>query len=275
MAAFAGRPFLSFPALEAAICGWLIVYTYWWHNDRLVCLGSEQVAAGLLVSLEAPETKRGLDRFDSDFSLDLLLPGGRIGARQEAAEKSEPLGWLIKEQPSIAALGLPFSGEEGTDSITAILHVEFEGGGMKALERVAQVGLAAAAFVFLIGWVLAPDRAIAVVCGAMLAVVPAAAWVLASKSAADPRDVDADLTGFHPHFDGQGHELAGDRDIVIVAGTWVYDAGHADHSRGWNEIHPVKRAKRFTVKTWDGSLPSEVEEELKRWQDQIPPVGSE
>src|SRR6266498_1547225 len=118
VAAFLGRPFLSFPVLEAAVCEWLIVYTNWWHRDRLVCLGGDEVAAGLLLSLEAPQTKRGFDRFDSDFSLDLLLPGSRIGAGQEEAEKSEPLGRLIREQPSITALGLPFSGEEGADSTT-------------------------------------------------------------------------------------------------------------------------------------------------------------
>src|SRR5437660_12752004 len=66
VAGLAGRPILGFPILEGATCLWLVMYTHWWHNDRLICLGSDQVAAGLLLSLEAPETKRGLDRFDSD-----------------------------------------------------------------------------------------------------------------------------------------------------------------------------------------------------------------
>ena len=269
-AAFSGRPFLSFPVLEAAVCEWLIVYTNWWHRDRLVCLGGDEVAAGLLLSLEAPQSKRGFDRFDSDFSLDLLLPATRIGASQAEAEKSEPLGWLIREQPSITALGLPFSGEEGADSTTAILHVEFEGGGMKTLQLFAFVGLGAAAVVFLIGWLSIPGWAILVFCAVLLVVLPAAAWAAASLAAADPRDVDPDLTDFHPHFDGQGRELPGNRDVVVVAGAWVYDAGHTDHFRGWNELHPVKRAKRFTVKGWDGSLPPEAEEELRRWREQAP-----
>src|ERR1043166_6476728 len=144
LAALRGQVALLLPVLEAGGCVWLLVYTSWWLHRRLLCLGGDRSAVGLLLSLERPEDKELFDHYDSDFNLDLLLPPGMIGESQPEAEQKAFQRTLIAETAMTAALALPFMGEEGADSKTAILHVEIEGGGMFWLDRVVWAGLAAA-----------------------------------------------------------------------------------------------------------------------------------
>src|SRR2546427_12326546 len=71
-AALRGRALLLLPVLELSGAVWLIVYTCWWLHSRLLCLGGDRTAVGLLLSLERPEEKQRFDHYDSDFNLDLL-----------------------------------------------------------------------------------------------------------------------------------------------------------------------------------------------------------
>ena len=51
----------------------LIAYCEWWLYDRLICLGGEACAIGLLGKVEPPDKKTGFDKLDTDISINLVL----------------------------------------------------------------------------------------------------------------------------------------------------------------------------------------------------------
>src|SRR3954453_23225888 len=60
----------------------IIAYCRWWLYDRLVCLGGERCAVGWVSKVEPPGNKSGLDRFDTDYSFNLVLAPHLEGATQ-------------------------------------------------------------------------------------------------------------------------------------------------------------------------------------------------
>ena len=60
-------------AIGIGACMALLAYCRWWLYDRLVCLGGDRCAVGLLVATHPPSEKSGFDAFDTDYSIDLLL----------------------------------------------------------------------------------------------------------------------------------------------------------------------------------------------------------
>src|SRR5439155_16797869 len=120
LAALLGRGLLLLATVELTGCIWLLKYTSWWLDRRLLCLGGDRSAIGLLLSLERPEDKRLFDHYDSDFNLDILLPPCLVGVDQETAAASAIQRALITETGAISRWALPFTGEEGADSTTAI-----------------------------------------------------------------------------------------------------------------------------------------------------------
>lgn len=95
--------------------GAIFGYCNWWLYYRLVCLAGDRCAIGVVVSVETPDRKRYPDSYDTDYSVNLLLPGTYPGVDQATAEASLPFGDLIKGTPEIKARAdITFSGERAT-----------------------------------------------------------------------------------------------------------------------------------------------------------------
>lgn len=223
----------------------IIAYCRWWLYDRLVCLSGDRCAIGMLLTIEPPENKSGLDRFDTDYSINLLLAPHRVGDSRTTIEGGLQ-GDLIKEQAATKDEGMDFAGYEtrqwGNYPKTAVLHCEFEGGGVQTLYDGAKAALAVAAvgsafcFIPIIGWI------VCAIAGAVAAAILIAAIVAALNDKGNPAHVNPDLGELHTN-DATGLGA----DLLVVSGTWVYDSAH----EGWNEIHPIKHCQR--IGRWTGS----------------------
>ncbi|MCB0704621.1 MAG: hypothetical protein KDC34_04900 [Saprospiraceae bacterium] len=230
--------------------GALIAYCRWWLFDRLICLGQgkDVCTVGRLISVEPPDDKSGLDAFDTDYSINILLAPNDVGATQAEVEADGIQGHLIKNQQEIIDLGLDFSGytakiKEGEPD-SAVIHAEFEGGGVFKL---LQVALA------LLGYLTAALIAATIICA-----IPVVGWIAclivslifaaigfgilamgmnnALKDTGNPNHVNANLG-----------TLEVGKDLLVTKGTWVFDSAHS----GYNEIHPVKHCQR--IGKWSGS----------------------
>src|SRR5262245_5726839 len=148
----------------------IIAYCRWWLFGRLICLGGDVCAIGTLLSVEPPENKSGFDAFDTDYSINLLLAPHMPADedKQSEIENDGLQGHLIKNQPDIIAAGLDFKGEEAkvpfsSDEPSAVLHAEFEGGGVYDLllaalaalgyNTVATIAAAIICAIPIIGWI--------------------------------------------------------------------------------------------------------------------------
>jgi hypothetical protein len=238
----------------------LMAYCEWWLYRRLICLGGDRCALGLLVATHPPANKSGFDAFDTDYSIDLLLwPNGWPGADDVDILASVPQGVLIREHENSRNLGLPFRGEftdvpldpQPGSKRMVILHAEFEGGGVQTLYDAAKIAMvpaaigAATCWIPIIGWILC------IVLGLITAAILGIAAAVALGNTGDPTDVNPALDQLHPMTD-----------VLIVTGTWVYDSAH----EGWNEIHPIKQAQR--VDNWAHwvTVPrAEQEANFERW----------
>ena len=133
------------PGVLIGILSAIIAYCLWWLYDRLICLGGDVCAVGFVLTVETPDEKTGLDKFDTDYSINLVLPPNLVGDTQSQVESSSPLGSLVKETAdvanySFAGYQLPFKGNlitalsngdpHGGQFTTACLHAEFEGAGV-------------------------------------------------------------------------------------------------------------------------------------------------
>lgn len=228
--------------------GAIIAYCRWWLFDRLICLDGDVCAVGRLLEVEPPSEKSGLDAFDTDYSINLLLAPHTIGATQEMVQDDGVQGHLIKNHPSTVGLGVDFRGELSavwsSDPESAVLHAEFEGGGVYKLLTtclavlgylaVAAVAATIICVIPVIGWIAC--LIISLIFAAIGLGILGMGMANALDDTGNPADASENLGAFH---EGQ--------DILAVRGTWVYDSAH----EGWNEIHPIKHCQR--IGTWDGS----------------------
>ena len=202
-----------------------IAYCRWWLYGRLICLGGDVCAVARLISVEPPENKSGLDRIDTDYSLNLLLAPHAIGDSQSAIESDGIQGNLIKDQPSIIAAGMGFTGQTAAlpgDPDSAILHAEFEGGGVYDLlgsllaalgyNTVAAIAAIVICAIPIIGWIAC--LIISLIFAAITAAIVGMGIANALNDTANPGDVNSHLGNLE-----QG------KDILVVKGTWVYDFG--------------------------------------------------
>lgn len=224
----------------------IVLFCEWWLYRRLVCLGGEECALGMLLTTEPVDEKSGFERLDTDFSINLVLAPHTIYSTRAEVEGG-PQGNLITEQPATANIGLKIP--EGYTAKqwdnypdTPVLHGEFEGGGIYLLLQAAKAALAfatVAAVVCLIpifGWIACA------ILFAIAAVIAIAGTIIALNDKGSPADVNAELSELHTNdVTGRG------ADILVIKGDWVYDSLH----EGWNEIHPILQAQR--VGTWQGS----------------------
>jgi len=261
----------------------LLSFCHWWLYGRLVCLGGDRCAIGMIISVEPPSAKTPtFQRLDSDYSFNLLLPPLLPGASQADVIAQGVDGNLIAEQPATSQILLDFKGEsartcdaekcgETNCPDTAALHCEFEGAGMyifyqwlKVIFGILIVGTIAGALCLIpiIGW-------IACAIAAALLVVAAAAFIAAivhgNLDAGSPSDVDPSLGGEMHQNDCSGVGA----DLVVVSGEWVYDSLH----EGWNEIHPIRHCQR--IGTWTGFWPwTDPQAERDKWCGAIASAGS-
>jgi len=164
---------------------------------------------------ETPQTP-GQAVFDADTAATIK---GIMGKSKDFSDSEEKL-----VQQLIQQLHLP--------GRTAILHAEFEGGGVYdlliaslaalAIATVAAALCAAGFLGFIACLVLSLIAAAVVGVGALVGL----------SDTGNPNDVDANLGELHPM-----------QDWLVVKGSWVYDSAH----EGWNEIHPVKHCQRISA----------------------------
>jgi hypothetical protein len=264
-------------AAALGVCTGLLSFVHWWLYGRLICLGGDRCAIGMVISVEPPSEKTAtFPRLDSDYSFNLLLPplpGETLGAGASQVDviAKGVHGDLIKNQ--LEAFHLDFKGEsaricdaekcgKAKCPDTAALHCEFEGAGMyifyqwlKVIFGLLIAGTIASALCLIpiIGWIACLIAAIAL---AVAAAAFIAAIVHGNLDAASPSDVDPSL-GSEMHqngCDGMG------ADLVVVSGEWVYDSLH----EGWNEIHPIRHCQR--IGTWKGMWPwDDAKAECDKW----------
>ncbi|HEV2899159.1 MAG TPA: hypothetical protein VGX71_15260 [Pseudaminobacter sp.] len=261
----------------------VIVYCRWWLYDRLVCLGGDRCAVGLLVETHPPSEKSGFDAFDTDYSIDLLLApdtpqdcviadkknqadpclvryfGGfqkDLIMRQLDANKFKDYTGEFSDAPFLANVN-------ATPKLVTVpvLHAEFEGGGVKVLHDAAVAALAVSVVgaVFcaipIIGWIAC------VIAAVIAAAILGIAAIIALNDTGSPTDVNSELDELHSY-----------RDVLVVRGTWVYDTAH----EGWNEIHPIKHCQR--IENSGGGLtgcPADIEVRAREWCGAVSEAQSE
>lgn len=213
---------------------------------RLICLGGDVEAIGMVVRVEDPSERPATDP-DNDFSVNLLLCPNMPEVEQAEAEMTAPFGHLLRVPEVITNLGLGAEGytsiDRSTNQESAILHCEFEGAGVHTWLTASEVGFAWALFALVM--CLTGNIAVAIV----LAILAFLAWligfILGKGGAGEPPGEVGEVRENEAGADGVGRGA----DILFIQGTWVYDPLHA----GWNEIHPVKAAMK--IDTWQGQWP--------------------
>lgn len=251
------------PVMLGIVTG-ALSFVRWWLYGRLVCLGGERCAIGMVVSVEPHKidfaSLSDLSIFDTDYSFNLLLPPHHIGDDRADIESDGFLGYLIR--PSVP---LPFQGVTAqsceSDRETAVLHCEFEGAGMYILYQYLKgltvaLGVATVAAVLcvvpVIGWLfclLAEILGVASFVGILTSIMHSI------SDMARPSDVNPDLGG-ELHTNGcEGYGA----DVLVVSGEWVYDSLHS----GWNEIHPVRHCQK--IWTWHGAWEFDIHVVKDKW----------
>jgi hypothetical protein len=283
----------------------LISYCLWWLYDRLICLDGDVCAIGLLGVVEPPSEKKDFDKFDTDFSINLVLaphsiqelPPGYPGSvppppagtnatdyyrkefrkalhRQIADDGIQ--GDLIKEQSVTSGAKWDFEGYFNKVGGARVLHhhqpylhCEFEGGGMYKLLQAL--------------YVLAPvATALAIVCSIPVlgwiacAILAAVAATIAVAGVINALNDTGAPTVVDPKTGATTDQLHPGRDILLVHGTWVFDTAH----EGWNEVHPIKVCQLVGTATyladdkvdWDSAI-GDFMVAAKRWRPDLSTPG--
>lgn len=258
-------PGLAIPALML-----VIAYCRWWLYDRLICLGGDRCAIGLLASVEPPEKKTGLDAFDTDYSINLVLvPHAPLEQPVPfnpgtPPPLTNPVEWQRKKLREARHHVIADDGLQGDliseqdltakpKTITGAKRFDFEGYFTKmgfgsvvhhhqpvlhaefeggGVMRLYEAALAA----------LALATAAAVACA-----IPVFGWIVCAllNLAAAVVTVAGIVIALNDkgdpaHVNPQLGTLHSSRDILLVKGRWVFDTAH----EGWNELHPIIHCQR-------------------------------
>ena len=243
------KPHCWWLVAEVLAVAWVLAYCRLFLYHRLLCLGGDQDAIGVVVSVDGSSLK-GFP--DNDFNVNLLLENNLFGDKRATVEVSKPYGFLVHEQEKIRLAGLPHGGHESKDEATGTfsetLHCEFEGGGAYALLVGAEVAFAAASAALILCAYLPPIPYLSTVITvlAILALLALAlGGLLGLGTSGSPSDVNPNL-GEIKDNDADNHGMGAGADILYINGTWVFDPWH----QGYNELHPVKIVTKMG--TWDG-----------------------
>ncbi len=261
LAAFAilPAPWCLLALIPVFTAAWIVGYCYWFLHQRLICLpsppnstvpgGSDQLVIGMVIDTLPPYNNTFPDSLDTDYSFGLLVAPNNPGDPQATVAASTPYGFLVSEQPATHNIGMPYTGHPGTYLPTGqtaeTLHCEFEGAGVYDFLLAASISLAVAIAAFMVCMLVpAPLGPILAAILAILSLIGLGIGAaVGSSDNASPSDEN-------PALGGDLH--AGD--ILVVAGSWVYDAGH--QPSGWNEIHPIKFAT--CIGHYDGQWPANL-----------------
>jgi hypothetical protein len=249
--------------IEAFLAAGGVAFCDWWLNVRLVCLDGDQSVIGAVISVETPQQKVGdvdlgdprtiANALDTDYSINLLVYPTLPGVDQPGLEQSEPWGFLAAETDGVRDHVGFFTGEKARDKKgvlkeTAVLHAEFEGGGIAdfRIGLLVAYGLALAAWALCvaipgIGWVVGGILALLALLAALLG------GFVGIGDPGSPGDVEGAPTEItQPDDHGLGS------DLLYVRGRWVFDSLHT----GWNELHPIKACT--LVGSWEGAWPADT-----------------
>jgi hypothetical protein len=242
---------------ELMVVAGLLAYCRLFLYERLICLGGDQDAIGVVVSVDGSH----LSGFpDNDYNVNLLLQPNEFGTQRSEVETSTPYGFLVHEQDKIRAAGLLTAGHASTDSATGkkseTLHCEFEGGGAYTFLVGLEVAFALTVAALILCVYLPPIPFVheIITALALLALLALALGALIGLgTSGTPSDVDSNLGEIHTNTDSNNGLGAG-ADILFISGSWVYDPWHT----GWNEIHPVKVCTKIGTWSGDWDLPPDV-----------------
>jgi hypothetical protein len=254
----------------------IIEYCRWWLYDRLVCLGGDRCAIGLLGVVEPPEGKSGFDRFDTDYSINLVLAPHQY---QEL-----PLGYLGTPLPPVPPMKNPKEWAE--EKYKEALHRQIADDGMQGvlIKETHTTGDRRTVFntkrydfegYFSIigGWSVkytfqpylhcefegggvfdlknAAELALYFAIAAAVACsIPVIGWIACAILSAVAALIT--LVGIFEALNDKGSPSVYDpatgqtssalhpgQDILFVKGSWVFDTAH----QGWNELHPIKHCQ--------------------------------
>jgi hypothetical protein len=274
--------------------GIIIGYCEWWLYDRLICLGGDRCAIGLLGTPEPPENKSGLDAFDTDYSINLVLaphqyqelpPDYFTNPPAPPPFGADPEEWADQKFKEALHRQIADDGLQGvliketntTGDVTTVLgakRYDFEGYFTtmpgSAVSYLHQPYLHCE---FEGGGILQLLKAAKAALGfaavaAVVCLIPVFGWVVCGILSLiaviiSIAGIIAALNdkGKPSVFDPKGQPagaLHPRDDILFVKGTWVFDTAHG----GWNEIHPIKKClliakARYTksdVVDWDRAI---------------------
>ena len=259
---------LAVPYIAVVEIPLLISYCLWWLYDRLVCLGGQVCAIGMLGAVEPPSEKSGFDAFDTDYSINLVLaphniqelpadypasvPPPPVGADKteyfdkefrkalnRAIADDGIQGELIKEQAATHDAGWDFEGAfnkvNGATVLyhhQAYLHCEFEGGGIYKLLQFLYALLVLATIAAVVCSIPVLGWIACAILAGAIAVLSVVGIVVALNDKGAPTVVD-------PKTGSTTDELHPNQDILFVKGEWVFDTAH----EGWNEVHPIRHCQ--------------------------------
>lgn len=272
---------LTVALVTIAIAGWCALFYLgvaaaaeavaactWWLNKRLVCLGGDRSAVGMLVAIEPAVGKSGyFGELDTDYSINLLLYPNLPGVSQADAEISSPYGELIKEQQGIIDFVGFFQGEKAKEPAdppeggreSAVLHAEFEGAGVHDFLIGASISLGLYIAAIIACAAIPPPWG--VLLAGLLALLALLAWFLSHAVGASDYGAPRDVKGAPSELHTNDKKTSIGAELLYVQGTWVFDSFH----EGWNEIHPIKKCT--SVGKWNGAWPADIPEIAKKLDD--------
>ena len=239
----------------------------WWLNIRLVCLGGDRSAAGMLVAIEPAVGKSGyFNELDTDYSINLLLYPNLPGVSQAEAEISHPYGELIKNQQDIIDHIGFFEGYKATEEPRRSRTEQARYCTLSSKEPASTTSSSAPRS----AWASTSPRSSPAPpfrhLGAFFSLVcwhcwHYLAWFLSHEVGAGDYGGPGDVKGAPSELHTNDPATSIGADLLYVQGTWVFDTFHT----GWNEIHPIKRCT--SMGTWDGAWPPDIPDRVKRLDD--------
>lgn len=230
-----GHPLCALFAIQLWTCMLWILYCENWLYERLICIGGDVEAIGLVVKLDPPKFTGKFWDVDNDYCFNLLLQCAGAGVQEGDPElQNSPYGVLIENKPVILALGSKVPGYKNNGYMvpadppnSATLHCELEGSVIHDYYLLMQALLGITVLAFAACMILPPW--LSWISWLILAILLGLTFIGMYGSQfthpGSPSDVNPDLPTIHKN-----------EDVLYVQGTWVYDPLHD----GYNEIHPVK-----------------------------------
>ncbi len=217
----------------------LITFLVWWLYNRLICLGGEECAIGVVLSKGKPQPTKKAG--DDDATMNILLAPGptTLEAGKQEYWDNPVQGHLVKPNQAVLDIGRGYVEDEAHLKYVKALHCEFEGSGIRNVLAWASVILA-----LLIASLLVPFPASLILrlLALLFTLLGGYTAIFDPLNPGDPEDINPNL----------GMLKKGD--IVVVKGDWIYDSLHG----GWNEIHAVHDCQVIGSLTEEQAWPSDL-----------------